>query len=57
MTTQQAIQKMRDVIRLRHLSHATEQTYCGWLVRFVRFVSDALSNDQASEPMDKELNR
>jgi len=39
MTTKQAIQKMRDVMRLRHLSHATEQSYCGWLVRFARFVS------------------
>jgi len=40
MTTEQAIHKMRDVMRLRHLSHATEQSYCGWLVRFARFVSE-----------------
>lgn len=40
MTTEQAIQKTREVMRLRHLSHATEQSYCGWLVRFARFVSE-----------------
>lgn len=39
MTTQEAIQKTRDVIRLRHFSHATEQAYCGWITRFARFVS------------------
>lgn len=31
---------MRLVLRLRHLAHATEQAYCGWLVRFARFVAD-----------------
>ena len=39
MTTIQALQKTRDVIRLRHFSHATEKTYCGWIERFARFVS------------------
>ncbi len=27
-------------MRLRHLSLATEQSYCGWLVRFARFASE-----------------
>lgn len=49
MTTQQAIQKMRDVIRLRHLSHATEQTYCGWLARFARFVRERCEPSQKPE--------
>jgi len=35
-----AIEKMRDTIRLRHLSLATEQSYIGWLVRFSRFVAE-----------------
>lgn len=39
MTTQQAIQQVRDVVRLRHLSRATEESYCGWIARFARFVS------------------
>ena len=40
MTTDGAIKKTREVIRLRHLSHATEESYCGWLARFARFVSE-----------------
>jgi hypothetical protein len=35
-----AIEKMRDTIRLRHLSIATEQSYIGWLVRFSKFVRE-----------------
>lgn len=32
-------------MRLRHLAHATEQAYCGWLVRFARFVADQCAPD------------
>jgi integron integrase len=33
-----ALQKIRDTVRLRHLSLATEDSYCGWVARFSRFV-------------------
>ena len=46
-----AIEKMRDVIRLRHLSLATEQSYTGWLVRFSKFVSERC--DVAWKPEQK----
>jgi site-specific recombinase XerD len=38
MTECQAIQRIQAVIRLRHFSFSTEQSYCGWLRRFVRFL-------------------
>lgn len=38
MTEAQDIQRTQAVIRLRHLSFSTEQSYCGWLRRYVRFL-------------------
>src|SRR5664279_2829607 len=35
-----AIEKLREVIRLRHLSWSTEESYVGWVIRFSRFVVD-----------------
>lgn len=40
---------MRDVLRRKHLAHATEEAYCGWLVRFARFVSERCQPDQKPE--------
>lgn len=40
MTTEEAVQKVRDVVRLKHLSLATEESYTMWLRRFARFVSE-----------------
>ena len=34
MTTEQAIAKLSDVIRRKHLALSTEQSYCAWLRRF-----------------------
>jgi integron integrase len=34
MTTTEAIDRLRKVIRLRHLSLSTEQSYAGWVARF-----------------------
>lgn len=31
------LDQVRDRIRLRHLSYRTEQTYLGWIKRFIRF--------------------
>ena len=45
MTTNQAVEKMREVIRRKHLANATEHAYCGWLVRFARFVQEQCQPD------------
>ena len=47
-----AIEKMRDTIRIRHLSIATEQSYIGWLVRFSRFVSERCSTGSPEQKME-----
>jgi hypothetical protein len=31
------LEQMRDVMRLKHYSYRTEQTYCDWVERFIRF--------------------
>lgn len=51
MTTNQALEKMRDVIRRKHLAVATESAYCGWLARFARFVSEKC--DASMKPEQK----
>ena len=38
MNTETAVAKRREVIRLRHLSWSTEESYVGWVVRFSRFI-------------------
>ena len=31
------LDQVRDVMRLKHYSLRTEQTYCDWIARFIRF--------------------
>ena len=31
------LDQMRDVMRLKHYSFRTEQTYCDWVERYIRF--------------------
>ncbi len=31
------LEQMREVMRLKHYSYRTEQTYCDWVERFIRF--------------------
>src|SRR2546430_2058855 len=31
------LERVRDVIRLKHYSLRTERTYCDWIERFIRF--------------------
>jgi hypothetical protein len=38
MNEEAAISKMRDVLRLRHMAHSTEETYVHWLRKFIRFI-------------------
>jgi site-specific recombinase XerD len=40
MKTNEAIQKLRATIRLRHFALSTEQSYCSWVERFARFVTE-----------------
>lgn len=48
MNEEAAISKMRDVLRLRHMAHSTEDTYVHWLRRFIRFIP-RLPDEMASE--------
>lgn len=43
-----AILKLRDVIRRKHLSWRTEETYAGWLVRYTGYIAK-LAGDFTSE--------
>lgn len=40
MKLETVLEKVRNVIRLRHLSLSTEDNYCSWITRFARFISD-----------------
>ena len=35
--SREALQKMRELLRLRHYSYRTEKTYCHWCTRFFRY--------------------
>lgn len=52
MTTDQAVVKLRDTIRLRHYSMATENCYVGWLERFCRFTKDHPSTEPAATKIE-----
>lgn len=47
-----AIEKMRDVIRRKHLSLSTEENYLQWLVRFMRFVVDRCREGKPEAKME-----
>ena len=49
MKAQEALRKLSGTIRLRHFSWATEQAYCAWLVRYMRFLKDGQGAGLASE--------
>ncbi|HEY4281465.1 MAG TPA: integron integrase [Chthoniobacterales bacterium] len=38
MNRTQVLHRLKDVIRRKHFSYATEQAYCGWVDRYSRFV-------------------
>ena len=38
MKTEQALQRMTDVIRRKHFALSTEQSYCAWLKRYCDYV-------------------
>lgn len=49
MTPTESIAKLRSVIRLRHFSISTEECYCAWLARYMRFLGDGHAAGQTSE--------
>ena len=52
MTTEQALQKLTDVIRRNHLALATEQSYRMWLRRYSDYIKGLtihLSSEQKLE--------
>jgi site-specific recombinase XerD len=38
MNTENAIKLLRNTIRRKHLAYSTEDTYCHWLVQYLRFI-------------------
>jgi site-specific recombinase XerD len=38
MNSEQAVARLTDVLRRKHFSLSTEQSYCGWLKRYCNFV-------------------
>jgi integron integrase len=48
MTTQQAVERLTDVIRRKHLALTTEQSYRAWLRRYCAFIRK-LPNEMRSE--------
>ncbi len=52
MNLEKAIGKIRDVCRIRHLSLSTEESYCGWVKRFARFVSERCREGTAAQKME-----
>lgn len=49
MKPAEAIAKLRDIIRLRHFALSTEQSYCAWLSRYMRFLASAGLAQRTSE--------
>lgn len=61
MKPELAIEKLRSVIRRKHFSLSTEESYAGWLVRFMRYLADGhaegLSSEQKMESFLTQLAR
>lgn len=45
---EQTVERVREVIRLKHYALSTEDTYCGWVARYVRYIY-RLPEDMPSE--------
>ena len=39
MNETSAIQRLREIMRLKHYSLSTEDTYCSWARRFIGFLT------------------
>ncbi len=52
MTTTEALDQMRKVIRMRHLSLATERSYAGWVARFGAWLIQSKFQGGVRSPLD-----
>jgi integron integrase len=53
MKIQQALKLVRDVVRRKHFSYATEQAYCGWIARYGKFVAKLDSDLPAEQKLER----
>ena len=51
--TEDAIQKLKDVLRRKHFSLSTEDSYCGWLKRFCSYIK----NHPTQTPSERKIER
>lgn len=49
MTAIEAEQRIREVIRRKHLAISTEESYCGWIARYVVFLSRLVPRPDKAE--------
>lgn len=52
-----AIQRLREIIRRKHLSLSTEETYCGWVRRFIAFLRSTRITGTSETKMEAYLTR
>lgn len=52
MKLETALQKTVDTLRRKHLSLSTEESYCGWIRRFARFVSERCAEGTPEQKME-----
>ena len=45
------VDQIRDVMRVKHYSLRTEQSYCDWVKRFIRFDPFALAHMHSNESL------
>lgn len=57
MKPHEAIEKLRSVLRRKHLALATEETYVHWLTRFMRFVVECSPEGTPEVKMERFLTR
>lgn len=52
MTPDQALNRLREVVRRKHFALSTEQAYCHWLVRFMAFLPSCPKGDSSEEKVE-----
>ena len=52
MKLELALLRLRETLRRRHLSLKTEESYCSWIVRFSRFVSERCRDGKSEVKME-----
>lgn len=55
MNTEEAIARLSDVIRRKHFSLSTEQSYCGWLKRYCAYVKRLPSHLPSEQKLERFL--